>query len=91
MDQGIIRAWKAYTRRHYIRYLIEKVDTLGPNDKLPIPSVLQAIHWVVEAWTFDIKPSTVFNCFTKSSIMMMEPTQASGKFPYHTLGQYLYY
>lgn len=44
MDQGIIRAWKAYTRRHYIRYLIAKVDTLGPNDKLPISSVLQAIH-----------------------------------------------
>lgn len=80
MDQGIIRTWKAYTRRHFIRYLVEKIDKLEPNQKLPVPNILQAIHWAVEAWNFDLKTSSIYNCFMKSGIKMMEPT--SSKFQY---------
>lgn len=86
MDQGIIRTWKAYTRRHFIRYLIEKIDKLEPNQKLPVPNILQAIHWAVEAWNFDLKMSTIYNCFMKSGIKTMEPT--SSKFRYHGIVQY---
>lgn len=68
-----------------------KVELLGPFDKLPIPNMLQAIHWAVEPWTYDIKPSTVFNCMLKNNVNMMEPIQVSGKFQYHTLDLYLHH
>lgn len=77
MDQGIIQTWKAYTRRHFIRYLVNQIDTLNLqsnlNEILPQPTILQAIRWGVEAWNFDVKPSTIFNCFIKSGIKYIGP------------------
>lgn len=74
LDQGIISAWKAHTRRHFVRYLVRKVEKLPEGADLPVINILQAIQWAVEAWNNDIKPSTIFNCFTKSSVKLFEPS-----------------
>lgn len=76
LDQGIINAWKAHTRRHLVRYLLRIVEQ-GPIDvqvELPKVKILQAIRCAVEAWNNDVQPSTIFNCFTKSSVKLFEPS-----------------
>lgn len=78
LDQGIINSWKAHTRRYYVRYLVKEIDKLpgGPvsSDELPKVNILQAIRWAIEAWNFDVKASTIFNCFTKSTVKFFEPS-----------------
>lgn len=77
LDHGIINAWKCYTRQHYVKYLVWEVESLPPNEKLPRIDILQAIRWAVEAWNNDLKPSTIFNCFMKSSVKYYEPSYLS--------------
>lgn len=76
LDQGIINAWKAHTRRHFVRYLLRIVekDPINTQVELPKVNILQAIRWAVEAWNNDVQPSTIFNCFTKSSVKVFEPS-----------------
>lgn len=75
LDQGIISAWKAHTRRHHVRYLVKKLENLPATEdsKLPKITLLQAIRWAVSAWIHDVKPSTIYNCFTKSTVKIFEP------------------
>lgn len=76
LDQGIINAWKAHTRRHFVRYLVREVEKAPPGVDFELPkiNILQAIRWGVEAWNNDVRPSTIFNCFTKSSVKLFEPS-----------------
>lgn len=68
LDQGIIQAWKAHTKRHQIRHLVREVERTREGGKVPKSIPLQAIRWAVEAWDTDLKPSTLFNCFKKSTV-----------------------
>lgn len=74
LDQGIINAWKCYTRQHYVKYLVREIESLPPGEGLPRIDILQAIRWTVEAWNNDLKHSTIFNCFMKSSVKYYEPS-----------------
>lgn len=75
LDQGIIQAWKAHTKRHQIRHLVREVERTPEGGKIPKATLLQAIRWAVEAWNTDLKPSTIFNCFTKSTVKFFGPIQ----------------
>lgn len=75
LDQGIIQAWKAHTKRHQIRHLVREVERTGEGGKVSKAILLQAIRWAVDAWNTDLKPSTIFNCFTKSTVKCFGPIQ----------------
>ena len=38
------------------------------NTAIPKANLLQAIHWIVAAWKYDMKNKPISNCFTKSSV-----------------------
>jgi hypothetical protein len=60
-DAGIIRSLKAYYRRCFNRLLIQRLqDKVADPEKI---DVLEAMHIVVAAWSMDVKPETICNCF----------------------------
>lgn len=65
MDAGIIRTLKAL----YKRSLLQNVFTEGIWDieKLPKPTVLQALRWLVHAWAA-VSKDTVLNCWRHAGI-----------------------
>ena len=70
----IIRTWKAHTRNHMLNWQAHQLDphTMDPDPKLPTIALLQAIRWAIAAWSHDIKDSTIFNCFIKSTVKVYE-------------------
>ncbi len=60
-DAGIIRNLKAYYRRRFNRLLIQRLqDKVADLEKI---DVLEAMHIAVVAWSMDVKPKTICNCF----------------------------
>ncbi len=60
-DAGIIRSLKAYYRRRFNRLLIQRLqDKVVDPEKI---DVLEAMHIAVAAWSMDVKPETICNCF----------------------------
>ena len=61
LDQGIIRTFKTYYRKHVIRCLIARCATIqSPNDIKITP--LDAIYWIDAAWK-SVLVSTIRNTF----------------------------
>ncbi len=57
----IIRGLKAYYRRCFNRLLIQCLqDKVANLEKIDI---LEAMHIVVVAWSMDVTPETIRNCF----------------------------
>jgi hypothetical protein len=73
-DQGIIRTWKAHVRNQLLAWQVQELDRHGFDAELPKITLLQAIRWAVSAWRFDVKDSTIFNCFRKSTVKVYEPS-----------------
>ena len=73
-NQGIIQTWKAHTRNHMLNWQVHQLDlhAMDLDPKLPTITLLQAIRWAVAAWSHDIKDSTIFNCFMKSTVKVYE-------------------
>ena len=73
-DQGIIRTWKAHTHNHMLNWQVHQLDlhAMDSDPKPPIITLLQAIWWAVTAWSHDIKDSTIFNYFIKSTVKVYE-------------------
>jgi hypothetical protein len=60
-DAGIIRSLKAYYQRRFNRLLILRLqDKVANPEKI---DVLEAMHIAVVAWSMDVKPETICNCF----------------------------
>jgi hypothetical protein len=60
-DAGIIRSLKAYYRRRFNCLLIQRLqDKVADLEKI---DVLEAMHIDVAAWSMDVKPETIRNCF----------------------------
>ncbi len=65
-DADIIRNFKAYYRRRFNRVLLQRIE-----DKVPEPEkvdILGAIQFVVPAWNYEVKPTTIANCFLHCKI-----------------------
>lgn len=63
LDQGIIRTWKHYWRRDWVRYMLHEYE--AGRDPLSTVDILQAIRWGIAAWEFHLKITTISNCFNK--------------------------
>ena len=64
LDQGIIQAWKAHWKRHWIHFLLQEFE--AGKDPLSTMNVLRAIRWGIEAWELNIPRSALQNCFKKA-------------------------
>ena len=65
-DAGIIRNFKAYYWRHFNCLLLQCLeDQVETPEKIDI---LQAIRMAVMAWTSNVKPETIRNCFCHCKI-----------------------
>ncbi len=73
-DASIIRNFKAYYRRRFNRALLQRIE-----DKVPEPEkvdILGAIQFVVPAWNYEVKPTTIANCFLHCKIRSTEQAEA---------------
>jgi hypothetical protein len=60
-DVGIIRSLKANYRHRFNHLLIQRLqDKVADPEKI---DVLEAMHIAVAAWSMDVKPETIRNCF----------------------------
>jgi hypothetical protein len=69
-DVGIIRSFKAYYCRCFNRLLLQRLEDNVVNPKKI--DILCAIQMVVRAWTYEVKPETIFNCFCHYKIRSTE-------------------
>jgi len=70
-DAGIIRTFKAFYKKRYVRSVATGYDLLLENpDKI---NVLQAIQMIRSAWHTDVKPETIRNCFHHCEIKDIAP------------------
>jgi hypothetical protein len=67
LDQGIIRAWKAYYRRQWVRFQADCYE----NDEDPFQkmTLLKAVRWAIDAWQDNITLVTIANCWLKSRVL----------------------
>jgi len=73
-DAGIIRNFKAYHRRRFNRAFLQRIE-----DKVPEPkkvNILGAIQFAVPAWNYEVKPTTIANCFLHYKIRLIEQAEA---------------
>jgi hypothetical protein len=73
-DAGIIRNFKAYYHRHFNRAFLQCIE-----DKVPEPEkvdILGAIQFAVPAWNYEVKPTTITNCFLHCKIRSTEQAEA---------------
>ncbi len=69
-DARIIRSFKAYYRRCFNRLLLQRLeDNVTDPEKI---NILYAIQMVIRAWTYEVKPKTIFNCFRHYKIHSTE-------------------
>ncbi len=73
-NAGIIRNFKAYYHRRFNRALLQRIE-----DKVPEPEkvdILGAIQFVVPAWNYEVKPTTIANYFVHCKIRSTEQANA---------------
>jgi hypothetical protein len=61
MDQGIIRAFKAYYRRYLVKHIIASASTATTADDINV-TALDAVHWIDSAWEA-VTEATIRNTF----------------------------
>ena len=71
MDQGVIRALKAFYRTNFVRRQIKYIDAGRTTPKI---NILEAMRMLVRSWDA-LSANTVKNCFRKAGIS--EETQAA--------------
>ena len=66
LDQNIIRIWKAYYKKQWLRYQISeyKVDRIFEKTV----NVLKAIRWSMSIWD-EVSSSTIHNCWLKTRVL----------------------
>ncbi len=69
-NAGIIRNFKAYYRLRFNRLLLQRLeDNIVDLEKI---NILCVIQMVVRAWTYEVKPETIFNYFRHCKIHSTE-------------------
>ncbi len=69
-DAGIIRNFKAYYRRRFNCALLQRIEDKVPESEKV--DILGAIQFAVPAWNYEVKPTTIANCFLHCKIRSTE-------------------
>ena len=69
LDLGIINNFKLHYRRHFLQYVISKIDECDrASDVVKSLNVLIAIRWVALAWS-QVTADTISKCLRKAGIL----------------------
>ena len=72
LDRGIIQNLKIYYWKQWLRHMLNAYENfMNPMNTV---TILDTIHWVLRAWNHGILPTTINNCFRKSTLVS-EPVQ----------------
>src|SRR6266496_1126104 len=66
LDQGIIRAWKAYYKRKWLQFMVDCVH--DNKDPLKEVNMLHVVRWAILAWD-EVTKETIENCWVKSTCL----------------------
>ena len=72
LDQGIIRAFKAYYRRRLAKHIIRSCTLTSTLDQVII-TALDSVHWIEQAWK-DVTESTIRNTFRTAGFKYSDQT-----------------
>lgn len=64
LDQGIIHNWKTHVKKQFVMFMAKTFDE-GKNLSAEM-HVLRAIRWGIQAWEWDVTPTTIQSCWRKS-------------------------
>lgn len=67
LDQGINNTLKLHYRRKWLQYMIQKYEEF--LDPISTVTLYHAVHWILQAWNYDITNTAIYNCFRKSSVI----------------------
>lgn len=78
LDQGIIRAFKAYYRRQWLQYMVDEFDS--NSQPLKTMTLLKAVRWSIQAW-ITLTPQTIAHCWQHSTLLSPLPqsTEIAGQ------------
>ncbi len=72
LDLGIIQTFKAYYRKHFLTFVLSKIDSCDrATDVIKSVNVLVALRWVALAWQ-EVSPETISKCFKKAGVLNYE-------------------
>jgi hypothetical protein len=64
LDQGIIHNWKTHVKKQFVMFMAKTFDE-GKNLSEEM-HVLRAIEWGIQAWEWDVTPTTIQSCWRRS-------------------------
>lgn len=67
LDQGIIQNCKALYKRHWLKFILDKID--NNEDFIKTMSLHLAIRWMLRSWNNEVTNTTIYNCFRKSTLI----------------------
>ena len=69
LNLGIIQAFKMYYRKHFLSYVVSKIDECDlATDVVKSVNILVALRWVALAWN-EVKSDTITKCFRKAGVL----------------------
>jgi len=71
MDQGIIKAFKAYYKKMWLQFMVDCVEQ--DIDVLKQINLCFVVRWILLAWN-EVAPKTIENCWIKSTVLGRKQT-----------------
>ena len=68
LDQGIIQSLKIYYRKQWLRYILYHYE--HNQDPLQIVTLLDCVHWLIQAWNHDILSTTILAYYQPSALII---------------------
>ena len=69
LGQGIIHGLKTFYRKKWLQYMMQQFESGSGVDPVNSVNMYQAVHWILQAWKYDVANSAVYSSFRKSTII----------------------
>ncbi|KAF2177251.1 DDE-domain-containing protein [Zopfia rhizophila CBS 207.26] len=67
LDQGIIQNFKTMYKNQWLAFTIEQYD--NGKDPIQLVTLYHTLRWCMRAWIYEVTPSSIYNCFRKSTVV----------------------
>ena len=67
LNQGIINNMKHYYKKRWLQFMIQQYKQ--QIDPLQSMNLYFTIHWITQAWNYDVSNETIYCCFHKAKIL----------------------
>ena len=67
LGQGVISGLKTFYRKKWLQYMMQQFQVnVEPTSTV---TLYHAVHWILQAWKYDVTNSSIYSCFRKSMIV----------------------